>query len=138
MGPHIGDPALDQPIKISPIPLGLSSGIYSYTSGQVNATSILVITWTTTVTNPQLTLWNFRSTLITGLDIIDEYRWPNGTSLGANEKNIFYTWWTDQNLSNDFENSPVNKYIIRNDSGSDIPITHRFKSYKFAITAGGN
>lgn len=127
------DPSFKYPILISSIPVDPDT--YSYTTGTVPATSQLTISWTSTASRPQLSLWNFLFSMRFGTDDL-AHQWPNGASLTSNQATVEVSMHTDLASSYDPLNKRVNRIVVKNTSADTFSYFCYFKSYTFATSVG--
>lgn len=132
---YITDLSLNKPIKIGSIPAALAT--YSLLNGTMNANTIHTITWTTTPSQPQLSLWNFAWTVRFGTNAAN-YEWPLGSSLTTNQKNVDISYYRDAISANESINRVVHKIIMRNSSADTFSYYNYVKAYTFATSVGSS
>lgn len=132
---YITDLSLNKPIKIGSIPTALST--YSLNTGVLNANTQTTIIWTTTPSQPQLSLWSFGYSIRFGSNLAG-YEWPNGASLTNNQATVKVTCHLDVLASNEKTNQVVHKLIMSNGSADTFNYYQFVKAYTFATSVGSS
>lgn len=133
MAIYNGDPSFKNPILISSIPPDPDN--YSYFNTTLGANTQLVVSWTTTPTRPQLSLWDFLVSVRFGADDA-AHNYPNGSSLTVNQSLVEVTMYTDAIQSDDNTNMRYTRVIMKNTSADSFTSYMYFKSYSFTTSVG--
>lgn len=134
MTTKIFDNQIRQQIAIQSLPLSPTDWL-EVTSPSIPAGADLVIGITTTPENKVLSLWNFLFSIRVDTNT-DEFLFPNGAGLSAEQENMKVQQWVDYAGSSDEINQRLH-YVIISNNGANAHVYHfLYKSYSFAAAPG--
>lgn len=130
---YITDLALNKPIKVASIPATINT--YSAFNGTLGANEQEWVTWTTTPTLPQTSLWNYAVSIRLGTNS-SGYTWPNGSSLTTNQQLVQVSVVRQALGANERTNVVVHTVVMRNESADSFAYYMYFKTWTFATSIG--